>query len=197
MVDLNALALADAADIDTIGAALDTISHNDRVGTVRSTAAAAQRALWALCEGRDVSLADMVPDGLGPLEPVIHFGKNSLPVFTVFEKRFCRPSDPAAHPDVLWGYNEGLTRAVVGPGYFVVRSTPGDARGSTVIDYEQIPPEKPERWPAVRSNERGLCKMVYGSMHDFMRRISRHVTIGRAYRHGNETPNYFLLCREG
>ena len=39
-------------------------------------------------------------------------GKNSLPLFTRFQKRFIRPTEDDS---VLYGYNEGMTRAVVGP----------------------------------------------------------------------------------
>ena len=33
-------------------------------------------------------------------------------------------------------------------------------------------------------------------MIDYLRRVSDHVTIGRAFRKGKWTENYFLLCRE-
>ena len=36
---------------------------------------------------------------------------------------------------------------------------------------------------------------VFAKMIDYLRKVSKHVTIGRAYKHGEETPNYFLLSR--
>jgi hypothetical protein len=98
---------------------------------------------------------------------------------------------------VLWGYNEGVARKAVGPGYFVTRKTEGDSRGEVVIDYYQVPPEKPAEWPSIQSNDSFLSALVYGKMHDYLRRVSRHVTIGRAYKKDRETANCFTLCREG
>ena len=112
-----------------------------------------------------------------------------------FEKRFCRPEDDS--DPVLWGYNEGSSRPLVGPGYFICRSTAGDSRGDVVVDYYQVPPSRPATWPPIERNEDGVSRMVYGHMQDFLRRVSDHVTIGRAYKHDRETPNCFTLCREG
>ena len=71
------------------------------------------------------------------------------------------------------------------------------ARGEVVVDYEMIPPDKPAEWPAIKPNTAGLQRFVYAYMHDYMRKVSDHVSIGRAYRRDRETPNCFLLCREG
>ena len=54
----------------------------------------------------------------------------------------------------------------------------------------------PEGWPAIRDNEHGLSRLVYGFMIDRMRRVSEHVTIGRANRHGKDFGSWFMLCRE-
>ena len=98
-------------------------------------------------------------------------------------------------PLVLWGYNEGSTRSIIGPGYFVCRLAEEGAPGAIVIDYETLPSRAPEGWPALQTNERGLSRFVYAYMQDYLRKVSEHVTIGRAYRHGKESPNYFTLCR--
>jgi hypothetical protein len=37
---------------------------------------------------------------------------------------------------------------------------------------------------------------VYGWMSDAMRRVSEHVSIGSAARHGKSLGTYFVLCRE-
>ena len=145
-----------------------------------------------------MGLADMVPPTSPELKPVRHYGRNTLPVFKLFEKRFCRPPEGAA-PAGLWGYNEGSTRGLVGPGYFVCRETTGSEReiADIVIDYTILPTAKPDEWPEIYPNERGVSRFVYAGMQDYMRRISAHVTIGRAYRHGKISNNYFVLCREG
>ena len=70
-------------------------------------------------------------------------------------------------------------------------------RHLVVIDYYQVPTEKPEAWPSIVTNDVFPAKLVYGQMHDYLRKVSRHVTIGRAYKKDRETPNCFTLCREG
>jgi hypothetical protein len=127
---------------------------------------------------------------------VIHWGKNSLPAFTHFQKRFCRPKDDDKQ---LFGYNENGEKWAVGPGYFVMHA-PEENRadvleGELDIDYTRVPNAKPDAWPAIKPND-GLGKLVYGGMIDVMRGISSHVSIGRAFRGGKWTDNYFVLCRE-
>ena len=41
----------------------------------------------------------------------------------------------------------------------------------------------------------GIQQFVFAKMIDYLRKVSNHVTIGRAYKHGTQTPNYFLLSR--
>lgn len=194
-MNVSKMILASDADIDEIAEHLEELSTGARVKASRGLGPKAQRRLWDLARGRRVKLADIVPEDRGPLEPVRHYGRNTLPAFKLFEKRFCRPSEEADN-GMLWGYNEGASRPLVGPGYFVCRDTDQDARGAVVVDYYQVPPERPAEWPAIKSNESAQSRLVYGFMHDFLRRVSAHVTIGRAYKHDRETPNFFTLCRE-
>lgn len=193
---LTDLILAPGANIDEIAAWLDAKAPNVRIEEVRALGVPEQRALWKLALGRTMSLDDLVPPDYGPLQPVRHYGKNTLPAFKLFEKRFCRPSSAEAGR-VLFGYNEGASRPLIGPGYFIVRETPADPRGGTVVDYWSVPHEKPSEWPTIHPNEWGLQRLVYAHMEDFLRRVSTHVSIGRAWRERRETSNYFLLCREG
>jgi hypothetical protein len=124
---------------------------------------------------------------------VRHFGKNSLPLFTHFEKRFARPRDGASE---LWGYNHNsaFLTAITGPGHYV--TTLGDRAGEVNIDYYRVPPEQLPGMPPLASNTAFPSIFIYGNMVDVMRGISRHVTVGRAVRKGKESGNYFLLCRE-
>ena len=130
----------------------------------------------------------------GAAVEVINFGKNSLPVFTHFEKRMCRVE---GQPDKLYGYNEGQTRPFVGPGYFVAHDFP--ERGEVGIDYRMVPPDDaqlPDGWPAIKPNEKGVQMFVYKGMVDYMRKVSQTVTIGRAYKGGEKDLGHtFLLCR--
>jgi len=181
--------------IEDISNHLDSLDHSTRIEEVRSLGPSAQKSLWTLTAGTQLTLEDFVPTSVADLEPVIHYGRNTLPVFKMFEKRFCRAPE-GTDTQGLWGYNEGSTRSFVGPGYFVCRSTGGDERGSIVIDYTLIPAGKSSDWPNITPNERGVSRFVYAGMEDFMRRVSQHVTIGRAYRYGKASNNYFMLCRE-
>jgi hypothetical protein len=184
-----------AASMAGLSAWLDELDHQTRVDEVRSLGGAAQKRLWELARDEHARIDEMVTPETASLTPVIHFGRNTLPVFKIFEKRFCRPPADVTE-NVLWGYNEGSTRCLVGPGYFVCRETGGDERGTVVIDYTLLPESKPDSWPAISPNEKFPSVLVYAGMHDFMRRVSTHVTIGRAWRKGKMTDNYFMLCRE-
>ena len=173
---------------------LDGLSHESRVSEMKCLSGADMGKLWNLAHGKETKLEDMVPETVPPLVPVHHVGWNSLPLFRSFEKRFCRAS--VGEQAAIVGYNEGQTRGVVGPGYFVVRETAGDERGSVVIDYTLMPESTPEQWPKVQSNTRGVSNLVYAHMQDFIRGVSAHVTVGRAWRKNRISNNYFLLCRE-
>ncbi len=175
---------------------LDGLSHDERVGATRSLDRAQQRALYKMADGfAPLTLAEMVPPEVATLEPVRHYGKNSLPLFSQFEKRFCRASevDPNA-PAWLLGYNFQTLSPLTGPGYFVARED--TERGEVVIDYRELPPEKPPHWPAIQPNDRGLSQFIYGNMVDTLRRVSQHVTIGSAARGGKDLGSWFVLCRE-
>ncbi len=190
---IKTLLATDDVDIDAVAQTLDALDSDERVEAIRSLGKKAQVRLWNAAEGRTTALEDIVPSDVESAVEVIHAGKNSLPLFTKFEKRFCRVADDDS---ILYGYNEGPTRKFVGPGYFV---TAFDAdRGEVGINYYKTPPEDavlPNDWPAIRPNEKGISNLVYAKMIDYLRQVSTHVTIGRAVRKGKTTNNYFLLCR--
>ncbi len=194
-MNLNDHILKEAESIESVKTYLDGLDTDARISQVRSLTPAAQRRLWILSTDTQLTLEDFVPEQSNPLSPVRHFGRNTLPLFKMFEKRFCRPPTDSGS-NGLWGYNEGATRAAVGPGYFVCRYTDGDPRGTVVIDYTLTPGGKCDGWPDITPNKKGLSRLVYFGMQDFMRRVSDHVTIGRAYVKGKETNNFFVLCRE-
>ena len=179
-----------------IAALLDGLAPEERVAAIRAAGRSEQRRLYRALEGHGgVHLADLVPPGRPALETVRHFGKNTLPAFTLFEKRFARPEDEdAAAPRALWGYNFQTVSPLTGPGYYVAYEDA--AHGEVLIDYTQLPPSAPPGWPRVKSNERGLARFIYGFMVDRLRRVSEHVTIGSAIRNGREIGSWFLLCRE-
>jgi hypothetical protein len=179
-----------------LAALLDGLSHEQRVSWVRSVGRADQRRLYEAAAGfLPLGLADLVPPARADGETVRHFGKNTLPAFTHFEKRFCRPAgeDPQ-RPGRLYGFNCQALAWLTGPGYYLASADP--ARPEVLVDYREVPPAAPAGWPPVRRNEVGAGRFVYGFMVDRLRRVSEHVTIGSAARNGKDLGSWFLLTRE-
>jgi len=175
---------------------LDALSHAERVRAIRSLNRSEQRSLYQSVDGfRPLGLSDLVPPETGDMQTVRHFGKNTLPAFTHFEKRFCRPvgADPQNPPE-LFGFNFQTMAPLTGPGYFV--AVPGD-RDEVLVDYRRVPDARPDGWPPIVDNARGLSRFVYGFMVDTLRGVSRHVSIGSAARNGKDLGSWFILCREG
>lgn len=190
---VRSLIEVNSIDVNALAGELDALEPLQRVQAVRAMSGKMQRRLWAAVEGRVVTVADIVPEEVPPSVEIIHAGKNSLPLFTQFEKRFCRTEDDA---NVLYGYNDGPTKNWIGPGYFVARMD--EDRGELGVNYLKVPPRSaklPGHWPAIKPNEQGLQRFVYAKMIDYLRMVSKHVVIGRAVREGKETQNYFVLCR--
>jgi hypothetical protein len=171
---------------------LDGLTHDARVEQVRAVGGGLQSGLYAACEGfKAVDATTFVPDDVPDRTWVRHYGKNSLPVFTKFEKRFVRP---VAGSEELWGYNHGPTMRFAGPGYYVVRGAADAAEMD--IDYYKLPTETIPGGPKVKPNTTVPANLIYGYMVDVMRGVSEHVTIGRAIKKGKKTGNYFMLVRE-
>jgi hypothetical protein len=183
-------------DLRALARFLDGLAPVERVAAIRAAGRAEQRRLYAAAEGfAELRLRDLVPPATPDLATVRHCGRNTLPLFTRFEKRFCRPAGADAEkPECLWGYNFQSLSPLTGPGSYVARQDP--ARPEVWIDYREIPPATPPGWPTPRPNQRGLARLVYGSMVDTLRRVSEHATIGSAARNGRELGSWFLLCRE-
>jgi len=187
-----------ASSIEPTGIArfLDDLGHEERVEAVRALGRAEQRRLYQAVDGfAPVRLVDLVPSSCDELRQVRHYGRNTLPLFTIFEKRFCRPSggDPEL-PAELYGYNFQSLAPLTGPGYFVAVEDP--ERPEVLVDYRRVPDRRPETWPEVKPNDRGLSRFVYGYMVDTLRRVSEHVTVGSAARNGKDLGSWFVLCRE-
>lgn len=176
-----------------IAALLDPLSHADRIDALGSLQGPRfQRKLYAIGgKSLRVTIDDIVPPDAPPLREVIFHGKNSLPVFTHFQKRFCRPPKERQREE-LWGYNHTNIGWLVGPGYFVCHDDPIGA----AIDYRQVPPQGAPGWPPVQPNARGISHLVYKNMIDYLRRVSAHAFIGSATKNGKDMDSYFLLCRE-
>jgi hypothetical protein len=180
-------------DIDRLARNLNEIGHSARLWSVRQWSASNMATLWDAAKSfRPVGLDDFVPSSIPSLTQVIHEGKNSLPAFTQFQKRFCRPSDPRAHGTLL-GYNHQSLWSVTGPGYYVAR--PSSDPGEVDIDYTMLPKEKPREWPEIQGNEARLGRFVYYGTIEVMRGVSTHVAMGRAKRKGQWMDNWSVLVR--
>ena len=188
------------AGIDEIGRYLDQLDGAARWREAGALDRSRQRVLWnKAAHAPAIDFVHFV-GAAGPLVEVIHDGVNTLPVpapLRRFQKRFCRPERGGAR---LFGYNEGPTRRLVGPGYFVAVPTADrpawSALGAVVVDYFQIPDgEVAPGWPRVVDNHWRLQRFVYEATRDFMRRVSSHVSIGAAFKRERPLDHYFVLCR--
>lgn len=177
-------------DLPAFSKWLDGLDSDNRIATVRGLSGRQQALLFEAAKGNKLlTLDDFVPPSEGLRQTVIHYGRNSLPGFSLFEKRFLRPS---AGANALWGYNEGAVRPLVGPGYFLATAL---ASGEVFVDYTHIPPEAPAGWPALKSNSAGLSRFVFHNLQDTLRGVSQHVSIGRAARNGKLMDSWFVLAR--
>ncbi len=185
--------------IDAIGTYLDGLDGTARWREVGALGRARQRTLYdKAAHAPAIDFAHFV-GATRAREEVIHDGANTLPVLPAlrrFQKRFSRPD----HGERLFGYNEGPTRRLIGPGYFVAIPTADrpawSARGAVVVDYFQVPDgEVPAGWPRVVDNHWRLQRFVYQQTRDFMRRVSTHVSIGAAFKRERPLDHYFVLCR--
>ncbi|MCB9592498.1 MAG: hypothetical protein H6719_07180 [Sandaracinaceae bacterium] len=191
--------------IDAIGEYLDALAADDREREANSLGGSDQARLFdKAADAPTITLEHFVPRELDDLVPVHHPGRNTimtLSYFRGFQKRFTRSADGSGR---LFGYNASNAWFIT-PGYFVAYETTGHEtwaeRGGVVVDYFQVPDAAvPEAWPKVIPNSQGLQRLVYHQTRDFMRRVSSHVSIGRASREdqgGDRILDYwFTLCRQ-
>ena len=97
---------------------LDAQTAYDRLKAIQSLNKQQQRALF---ENVPIQHHLHLSTCAEPNVEVIHDGKNSLPAFTTFQKRFVRLDD-----ERVVGYNHASTMGVIGPGYFVLKETSGN-----------------------------------------------------------------------
>ncbi len=194
--------LTDSAPIASIAAYLDSLSFAECKKATHALDRNQQRKLYQLAaDAPPLTFADLTPPDVPARTEIIHHGRNTLPLpgpMRNFEKRMCRPETGG---DRAFGYNEGATRWLIGPGYFVAIPTQGHAgwpeRGPIVVDYFQVPQEPVvEGWPKVVKNTVGLQFFVFNKTRDFMRKVSNRVSIGAAYKVEKALDHYFVLVRE-
>ncbi|WP_156338116.1 hypothetical protein [Chondromyces crocatus] len=182
--------LADRASAAEITRFLDALSPQARVEEALTVTGKWVGRLYDAMEGSPLSsIDDLVP----PSETgvVIYEGRNSLPLFSRFQKRFTRMGNAVV------GYNHQTMSFVTGPGYFIVQPPSGEAPAPDELyfDYTEPPPGEPAGWPAYKPNTSGLSTAVYGNMKDYMRRVAKGVVVGKAFKKGVDQGAYFSLSR--
>lgn len=201
-MDLATLLRDPTTTIEQVREGLDALDHPGRVSAIQACDRPELLRLWALSAGAPpITEAHFVTDRPAGV-PTIHDGWNSLPLPRAgrrFQKIFSRP--PPGGPPRLFGFNEGDSRSLIGPGYFQLvptTETPAWAeRGAWVVDYFKVPDAAvPEGWPKVVPNWWGIQVFVYNGTRDFMRGVSAHVSIGKPWARALELPFCFALVRQ-
>ncbi len=194
--------IAEEKPIAEIAAYLDALSFPDTKAETHALDRNQQRKLYQLAaHSLALTFEDLTPSSVPARTEIIHHGRNTLPLpgpFRNFEKRMCKPDSGG---EKAFGYNEGMTRRFIGPGYFVAIPTAGHdgwpERGPIVVDYFQVPQEPVVTgWPKVVANTVGLQFFVFNKTRDFMRKVSDRVSIGAAYKVEKALDHYFVLVRE-
>jgi len=186
METLSELIEGKAAASD-LAASLDGLDPSEGVRAVISLRTRLVRELFTLAQGgRPPGLEDLVPEG-EVFEERIFEGRNSMPLFSRFQKRLFRT------PEGVFGYNRQGASWLTGPGYFKVEPSP-DGR-ELLFDYTRLPQRGPESGPPVRPNDALLAKPFFGGLKDRVRRVSRDCLIGWAYKDGKDLGVAFVLVR--
>ncbi|UCD85734.1 MAG: hypothetical protein JSU92_05950 [Deltaproteobacteria bacterium] len=192
MSDLSELISSKDVTLAAITDFLEKMDHPERIEQVVALNKERQIRLWEIAEeSKSLTLDYLVPGDAKPLVPYPFEGKNSLPLFTRFQKVFYRDNN-----NDICGYNKQTMMWFTGPGYFMVQMNPKNER-EIQIDYTRIPSEHPPKWPEIKSNDIFPSRFIYGGTKDNLRWVSKDVVIGRAFRMGEvPMPNWFVLCRK-
>ncbi len=190
--DSLVVALESGASGSEIAAWLEGMSIQQRVRVV-----AAVKGPWVgklfdrVRDAEPLVIDDLVPATTPAGATITYAGRNSLPLFSRFQKRFTRSAD-----GLVFGYNHQPFRIagkVTGPGYFVVADAGEQRPGELLFDYTQPPPFEPSGWPPYRPNDVLGARFVFMDMHDYVRRVARGVVVGSAFRRGKDQNTYFSL----
>lgn len=164
---------------------LDGLDVAGRVAECGELSAARQKRLWELATAEaGEGGGDLIPAGQ---DTAVFAGRNSLRVFSHFQKRFARQGVDIA------GYNVHPLAWLIGPGYFTVE--PGPAGIPLRFDYSRVPTVAPAGWPRVSDNSSTLARPVYGGLLDEVVWVTPDVLIGSAFRGGRPLGSYFVLAR--
>jgi hypothetical protein len=168
-----------------IGVHLDALDGANRVSECGALSAARQKRLWELATAASrPGGGDLIPAGQ---DTEVFAGRNSLGVFSHFQKRFVRQGVEIA------GYNVHPLGWLIGPGYFMVE--PGPPGMPLRFNYSRVPTAAPSGWPRVSDNSSAFARPVYGGLLDEVVWVASDVLIGSAFREGRALGSYFVLAR--
>jgi hypothetical protein len=185
--------LSGGASAAEIAQHLDQLRGSERVlEALGVTGRSVARLYDAMAGAPPLSLEDLVPADAPASATFIYEGRNSLPLFSRFQKRLARVEEGR-----VVGYNHQVWSPVTGPGYFVLKPPSGsaDVPGEPYFDYTEPPGYEPTGWPRYRPNEWGPSLFVFARMKDYLRRVSRGVLVGAAFRNGSPLGQHFVLAR--
>jgi hypothetical protein len=178
---------------DTTRAALE--SHLDALATgakIDQTRALGKRQLsrlWDLCDGGKLVMDEIVPPTANEDQTFEFAGRNSLAMFSNFEKHF------AKHGDQIVGFNMNWHGAVSGWGSFTCDIAP--ARPDEVrFDYTALPKGVPSSWPSVRPHKGLISYFTYHNQYDYNRRVAKDVVIGCATILDKPRGAWYVLVRK-
>ncbi len=178
-----------------IAAYLDGLSASARLAEVIGVTGRGVGKLYdAVADAEPLTLEEFVP--ASTKGTLIYEGRNSLPAFSRFQKRFMRLSGGE-----IMGYNHQTMSFVTGPGFFLVRAPSGEGPfgRELLFDYASTPTkdqlaQAPSDWPRYSPNDSGLSNLVYANMYDWVRRVARGVVVGKAYtKEGKSKDAFFSL----
>ena len=173
-----------------ISAFLDGLSPSARLAEVVSITGSRVGKLYdAVSDGPKMTMEDFFPASVPDGETIIYEGRNSLPTFSRFQKRFSRKGD------VIVGYNHQLMSFVTGPGFFVTKMGDETHPHEIFFDYTAEPPHFPADFPAYKKNASGLSRLVYFNMKDYCRKVAKGVVVGAAFKDGKAMGAFFSLTR--
>jgi len=165
----------------SISAHLDALDKEERVAECLALSRDQQKRLWEIGSADPAEAQHLV----GEASTAVFAGRNTLRLFTRFEKRFAR------HQGALIGYNVHSLGWLTGPGYFTVMAQ----ANRLIFDYNRVPSDAPAGWPHVVNNDQGFAKPVYGGLLDDTVWVARDVLIGSARRADVPLDSYFVLAR--
>ncbi len=184
------------ASLSQIADYLNSLGHRQRLAEIHQVDGPMQALLYEMAEGAACKLVgDFVPrDKLD--QQVVHWGVNSLPVASRFQKMFYMSSNQPTF-DVCPGYNEHRFRILTGPGYFTAKDHLWqDTVSRVTIDYFDVPTQKLPQWPTILPQNVRLARFMYYQTRDWMWKVSDHISVGRAKKLDDWLDSWFVLCRE-